>query len=517
MNIRTEAGAHELVPLAERTRYMRAFRLIAAALVVGGAAALPGMRAVPVPEILTVTAAYAVIALLGEALWHVAARRALPFFGALLILDGVFLAWVSYVAVDPESPLRYLVVGHLVTVALLASFRTGLKLALWHSLLLLAAFHLDEAGILEASSVGGVAVGDESYLALIGYILAFWLIAISTASFAAVNERELRRRRYDMEALGALALRLEALADSRSVGQALVEAVAEDFGFERVALVAAPHGELTLVDHHGGATPAALPPARADGVLARALGGHDPLLVADFASADEPLLAAVLPGAVNLVVVPLHAEGRDVGVLVCEHSLRRASRIERRVVSMLSRYASQSALALRNAWLVAQLARSAVTDGLTGVPNRRAFDEALAREASRATRTGDPLGLVMLDIDHFKRLNDTLGHQAGDEALRSVARALAGEVRLSDTVARYGGEEFVVLLPGLDGDEALVTAERLRAAVAAAHPGVTVSAGVAAAPYDAADPRSLVEAADRALYASKRCGRDRATRASGAA
>src|SRR5687767_10100779 len=101
MNVRTATGTHELVPLAERARYMRVFRLVAAALVLAGTAALPGMRAVPAADLLLVTAAYALVALLGEAVWHLAARRALPLFGALLILDGVFLAWVAYVAVDP--------------------------------------------------------------------------------------------------------------------------------------------------------------------------------------------------------------------------------------------------------------------------------------------------------------------------------------------------------------------------------------------------------------------------------
>ena len=512
MNVRTESGSHELVPLAERTRYMRAFRLVAAALVVAATLALPGMRAVSAADLLAVTGAYAVLALLGEALWHVAARRALPLFGALLVLDGVFLAWVAYAAVEPASPLRYLVVAHLVTVALLASFRTGLKLALWHSLLLLAAFHLDEAGLVETSSVGGVSVGDESYLALGGYIVAFWLVAISTAGFASVNERELRRRRYDMEALGTLALRLESATGADAVGAMLLEAVADDFGFERVALLTAPHGELVLSDQRGGEASGALPAALPDGLLAQALAGHRPLLVAGFDPHHEPLLHAVLPDARNLVVVPLHAEGRDAGVLVCEHGMRRASRIERRVVAMLSRYGSQSALALRNAWLVEQLERSAATDGLTGIANRRAFDDALAREVSRAARTGDPLSLVLLDIDHFKRLNDTLGHQAGDEALRAVAGDLAQAVRLSDTVARYGGEEFAVLLPGLGAEDALATAERLRGG----GDGVTLSAGVAAYPDDAGDALSLVDAADRALYAAKRAGRDRAARASAA-
>ncbi len=517
MNVRSAPGAYELVPLADRVRAMRLFRLVAAVLVLAAAVALPGLRDEPIVPVVLATAAWLAVSLAGEAVWHLAAGRALPLFGALLIADGFYLAWVSYVLVDEASPLRYLIVLHLMTVALLASFRTGLKLALWHSLLLLAAFHAQEAGLLGGGGAP-VAVGDDRYVALLAYIVAFWVAAVATAAFAAVNERELRRRRFDLEGLGGLSLRLDAGGDGTAVGTELVRTVADDFGFARVALFAAPDGVLAPFAAHGVALPAEPPAAAPGGVLATALGAPEPLLVSRFAADDDPLLAAVLPGAANLAAVPLQTDGRGVGVLVCEHGLRRGSRIERRVVSMLARYASHAALALTNAWLLARLERSASTDGLTGVANRRMFDETLAREVARATRSGDRLSLLMLDVDHFKRLNDTYGHQAGDEALQAVAASLADSVRLGDLVARYGGEEFAVLLPGLDGEHAMQAAERLRGVVAGSgtEAPVTVSAGVATYPDDARDPLTLVEAADAALYASKRAGRDRSSRAAAA-
>jgi diguanylate cyclase (GGDEF)-like protein len=163
--------------------------------------------------------------------------------------------------------------------------------------------------------------------------------------------------------------------------------------------------------------------------------------------------------------------------------------------------------------------RLAATDGLTRIANRRAFEATLERELARATRTAEHVSLVMVDIDHFKDLNDSLGHQAGDEVLRNAAAALACACREFDTAARYGGEEFAVILPGCDPEQALEAAERLRRAVGEAPMPVrlTASAGVATFPAHAGDAESLVRAADEALYASKRAGRNQTTVSSGIA
>jgi len=157
----------------------------------------------------------------------------------------------------------------------------------------------------------------------------------------------------------------------------------------------------------------------------------------------------------------------------------------------------------------------AVTDGLTQLANRRSFDRSLERELGRASRTDGRLSIVLLDIDHFKRLNDSHGHVVGDAVLRQVATALKECGREYDTIARYGGEEFAAVLPGCSQGLALQVAERLRAAIEEASTEVTVtaSAGVATYPYDGIDADSLLSAADQALYASKRSGRNRVTSA----
>lgn len=158
------------------------------------------------------------------------------------------------------------------------------------------------------------------------------------------------------------------------------------------------------------------------------------------------------------------------------------------------------------------LAKQASTDPLTGLSNRRAFDEALDREVARQRRTLEPLSLLAVDVDHFKNINDTWGHAAGDDTLAALGELLPRLVRASDTVSRIGGEEFGVLLPDCPPGQARLRADALRAEVHAAsrawpHP-VTVSVGVATLPDSADALDELVVAADTALYAAKESGRD---------
>jgi diguanylate cyclase (GGDEF)-like protein len=168
----------------------------------------------------------------------------------------------------------------------------------------------------------------------------------------------------------------------------------------------------------------------------------------------------------------------------------------------------------------ARLAQLSATDGLTGIANRRHFDEQLATEWLREARHHAPLALLMIDIDHFKLYNDRYGHLAGDECLRRVAQILNDCLRRSgELVARYGGEEFALLMPSTNGHEAQMMAQRCMDQIAAAGivhdasptaPRVTLSIGVACAvPDPAFKPEALVDAADAALYRAKKAGRNR--------
>jgi diguanylate cyclase (GGDEF)-like protein/PAS domain S-box-containing protein len=170
-----------------------------------------------------------------------------------------------------------------------------------------------------------------------------------------------------------------------------------------------------------------------------------------------------------------------------------------------------------------KLSMLAMTDGLTGVANRRAFDEALEREWKLTLRHGKQISLLLLDIDHFKPFNDEYGHQVGDDCLRAVAQAAAAAVRTTDIVARYGGEELAVILPQVDVAGAWETAEKVRSAIEGlrvTHSGnpegggwVTVSIGAATALARLGGtmrmPEGLLQAADHALYKAKHAGRNR--------
>jgi diguanylate cyclase (GGDEF)-like protein len=171
-------------------------------------------------------------------------------------------------------------------------------------------------------------------------------------------------------------------------------------------------------------------------------------------------------------------------------------------------------VALRTAYLMDLLARKAMIDGLTGLWNRSYLDARLSAEVAHAKRTGRPVSCIMLDVDRFKLLNDRFGHPFGDEVLRMIAMTLNSNCRTEDIVCRYGGEEFAVLLPNTPANAAVDLAERLRQAIEKetlhfkAHE-IKVTASFGVAELNHSDPRSVIEAADAALYVAKHSGRNR--------
>ncbi|MBI5047702.1 MAG: sensor domain-containing diguanylate cyclase [Deltaproteobacteria bacterium] len=186
---------------------------------------------------------------------------------------------------------------------------------------------------------------------------------------------------------------------------------------------------------------------------------------------------------------------------------------------LLTAATGQIGLALENARLFEETKTLAITDGMTVLYNHRYFLECLSREFERANRYKRPLSLIMIDVDFFKKYNDTHGHPKGDDVLRGVAGILKKSVRTSDIVARYGGEEFVIILPETTGEAAFTLAERLRKEVESTDfPGgetqplgrITISLGVAASMEGVTKyPDDLVKNADNALYRSKEEGRNR--------
>jgi two-component system cell cycle response regulator len=509
---RRERGlAPAQVQALDRFRIMQGIRAVAVVLVVlcvwlapGTLSPYPGAL-LPLSLGLTITAVVAGIVVVTR---PETAPRVLR---AMVVVDATYVTVGAHVSGGTSSPLQYAILLHLGAVTLLASARTGLVLALLDTLLVTALRAGVSAGWWpDTTHAAGAPPGQQ----LVVFLVVLWIVALTTAALSVGNRRELRRRRHDLDALSLLTERVERAARPAAVAQLLLDAVVSTYGLKRGVVLSVEDDRLALLASSAGPTDASREGSSA--LVARA-HREGTLLVPRPVASDEPWLGELLPGTGSLVVVPLMADDRPLGALVVEPG--GSNHHQRRLVVGLERSAAYGALALRNARLMELVQRQASTDGLTKIANRRAFEGTLERELSRATRNAEYVSLVMVDIDFFKELNDTLGHQAGDEVLRNAAARLAQECREFDTPARYGGEEFAIVLPGCGPEQAREIAERLRLAVCSASGStpVTASAGVATFPAHAGDAESLVGAADEALYVSKRSGRDRTTASEGIA
>jgi diguanylate cyclase (GGDEF)-like protein len=230
-----------------------------------------------------------------------------------------------------------------------------------------------------------------------------------------------------------------------------------------------------------------------------------PLFVADApASAHCDRRIIELLGAASVLFMPIADRAGVRGALAVSWPTPRAAVTDgdQLLVGVL---AGEAAIAMQRADLLGRLDELTRTDDLTGLPNRRAWDELLIHELGVAERHGIPVSVAMLDLDFFKRYNDEHGHLAGDRLLRAAAAVWQSTLRTTDVLARWGGEEFALMLPGCDGAGAAALIERLRGTLP---DGVTFSAGVATSDGRTA-PRALVDAADQALYTAKAGGRDR--------
>ncbi|MBA3034720.1 MAG: DUF484 family protein [Gammaproteobacteria bacterium] len=235
-----------------------------------------------------------------------------------------------------------------------------------------------------------------------------------------------------------------------------------------------------------------------------------------------PLFKSSAGAIASVALLPLMRQGELIGSLQLGSAA--AERYDSAAgTNFLDRLAAVVAVCLENALTQERLKRAGLTDSLTGVENRRYFEHRCLVEIGQVRRHRQPLACMFLDIDKFKRINDTYGHQCGDDVLRGVASVIQAQLRTGDTIARYGGEEFVALLPQTSPLHALEIAERIRCAVAA-HPfqsksgqavPVTISIGLAMASQESmaddapAQAAELVAAADRAMYQAKHGGRNR--------
>ena len=330
-------------------------------------------------------------------------------------------------------------------------------------------------------------------------------------------ERERAEQRHALEQ-ARLHARLRAATDDREASTVLADHLERQVPGAGV-IVLTPTLDKVALEAHVPVAPRGplgtrLADARPRDCLAMRHGATQATAPGDRLSLLGCNVCGKLPGATTCH--PL-LSGDEAGGAVLVSLERPISEDERR---KLGESVDQAAPVITSLRELAEARDRAATDALTGLPNRRAFEDAARRMVAQASRNVEPLAAVMLDLDHFKAVNDSFGHGAGDDALICVGSCLTASVRAGDFVARLGGEEFALLLPGTGREGALVLAENVRRAVAMlAVPGVdrpiTASLGVAVIPDDAGDADSVVRRADAALYVAKSGGRDRVVAASG--
>jgi diguanylate cyclase (GGDEF)-like protein len=333
-------------------------------------------------------------------------------------------------------------------------------------------------------------------------------IALQNAKLYSLEQK----RAAQLEAINAIARQTTSVLETAELLDKVCSAVLEAFPVDHVAVLLLEDDRLIFRAHRGRLTQHMqlgdeVPPGQ--GLSGRALATKKVVLENDVAAV--PGYVAGFDETRSEMCLPLISFGQTVGVLAVESS--RVGAFEEADAGPLESVADICAAAIQNARNFEQVKRMAYVDGLTGIFNRRFFELRMAEELERATRYPAGMSIIMLDIDHFKKLNDEFGHLLGDEVLRQVSTLLQQQLRKVDVLCRYGGEEFAILVPATSGEKAVGVAEKLRRVVGSHDfPGVprpvTISAGVADYPTHGKTRDELVGAADSALYAAKQAGRN---------
>jgi diguanylate cyclase (GGDEF)-like protein len=341
------------------------------------------------------------------------------------------------------------------------------------------------------------------------------LTLFSTQASMALQNAELytleRRRAAQLRAINEIAQQMNAVLDLRELLNQVCPLIQQAFHVSHVSILVKQEEDLVLIASKGDLTslleegclipPEAQPCERAF-ATGKTVIENDVKKYADY--------VAICRESVSRISIPLVSFGQVLGMLALDSSsLRSFSEDE---VHPLESVAGICATAIQNAHYVDRVKQLAYLDGLTGIFNRRYFELRMAEEIERARRFDNSMSIVMIDIDHFKRLNDEFGHLLGDEVLRQVSSIFNQHLRKTDVVCRYGGEEFAILLSQTDPHYVLKIAEKLRKAIESwQFPGVpqpvTISAGTATYPTHGTTRDELVKAADAALYAAKQAGR----------
>ncbi|MBO8126412.1 MAG: diguanylate cyclase [Firmicutes bacterium] len=333
------------------------------------------------------------------------------------------------------------------------------------------------------------------------------------------KNQELESRLNELNTLYGLTTVVGSTTDLKRIYTDISDAVAKICGFDCFIFFEADPGEKCLVVKE--ASGVFSPWRKGDklffhqGIIGRHASWGQVALIEDVKTQTAARATAEEEWFKSLMVIPVAVDGQLLAVLALARAEDPAfTRNELYIVQSL---ACQVGTAIHRAWLYKRLEALAVTDGLTGLANRRHMEEILRREFARAERYQLVLSVVLLDVDHFKQYNDNNGHQAGDKLLQRISGVLKECIREVDIAARYGGEEFLLILPETGRGDAFAVAERIREKVnTLSAPGaekqplgcLSVSCGVASYPQDARGPEQLVKCADTALYQAKARGRN---------
>jgi diguanylate cyclase (GGDEF)-like protein len=507
------ADRSEYAALSDRMAALLVLRFGMAAIVAGWALLRPEVLGIGLTPLLAVSGGYLLVAITDEWARRTSKRRGLPLITIMLLIDGLYLAWAMYVTGGTQSPLRFLVYLHLVAVSLLASYRTGLKLALWDSLLLMVVLYAQAALLVPAVDVVAGAAIEFERMPLLN-VMSFLLFALATSVFSAMNERELRHRRADLQTIVDIGARLDDMSDPIRQSVTVLDGLVERFDFRRGVVIGAADDQMIILASVGTDDVPTIA-FRPDGIVAKAWDRREILAVRELEPMLDPILAEVLPGARNLLIAPMIADGRAVGVIVVEHPSSSIRGVDRRVLAVLGQTCAIAALNLRNAVLLRDVRDLAERDSLTGAANRRMFQTSLERVLADVTTPSRKVTAVLfIDLDDFKVVNDTLGHAAGDALLQAVTERISQSVRTTDLVARLGGDEFAILTDDApDLKRSLAMADRLtkelrQPYILSEHTvSVSASIGIASAREATDTAEDVVRNADVAMYMAKANGK----------
>jgi diguanylate cyclase (GGDEF)-like protein len=366
-----------------------------------------------------------------------------------------------------------------------------------------------------APSLQDVATHPQLGLEALGRVFLFLIVALVTGLIGdeLIRERRLAiSRAAQAEALQQMSSALAYSLDVNDLFEVVLQQAVRITSAETGALVLNNGGRLQLAAYHGrGGRSDKAAMAKGDALIEKVLSDGEAVHIRDERNPDHRLLG--LHGPLSVIVVPIPVQNRVAAVLRLSH-YSKADAFTDQQFFLVNALATSASGALANSLRYERKTREAITDGLTGLLNHREFRHRLELEFSRFRRRGTPFSVMLIDVDHFKSVNDTMGHRHGDEILKATGDIVRKTTRDHDLVARYGGDEIAVILPDTDQEQARSAAERMIAAVRRAKVpatparDLTLSIGVGSCPGDAISPDELVMAADQALYFAKRSGRD---------